>query len=250
MLFLKGLLALALLKEATIGALVTDLGSDQFARREWATLTLGRLGPLAYAQLRQASTSPDAEVRRRAGRLIGTMRLTALERAAERQVIVREKATGHRHLATLVRADGNEAYLLTSTIATHREGMVAEWGGQAFSARIECEDGDTGLALLSFPCRQVIPPVPLPSGPTKGMWWNHNIDLDATFKEHMKLTGVGNEDVGCGVFSLDEASLRVMLVGVFGSERLHKDWTSTPCVPSPDAIRRLLEAHRRKATAR
>lgn len=249
MLFLKGLLALALLKEAAIGSLVSDLGAGQFDRREQATRVLGRLGALPYAQLRLAASSPDPEVRRRAQRLLGPIRSQVLARAAELQVRVKTKRYSHQ--ATLVYADGNKAYLLACTIVSVscKDGMVAEWGGHPFPISMEIEDGDTGLALLSFPCRQVIPPVSLPSGPTKGLWWNHHVDPNAAFKEHMRLNGVGNEDVGCGVFSLDESSLRVVLVGVFCSERLHKNWTSTPLTPGPDAIRRLLEAHKRKTTA-
>jgi hypothetical protein len=251
MLGFEFLLALALAKEAVIGSLVSELGADQFDRRERATLAFGRLGPLPYAQLRRATASRDPEVRRLAERLLRPLCSQALAWAAKRQVVLREKKNGCRRRATLVSADGNKAYLLADTTAPClcREGLVAEWGGQAFPVSREIEDGNTGLALMSFPCRQVIPPIPLPSGPTKGLWWNHNIDLNATFKEHMTLTGVGNEDIGCGVFSLEEASMQVVLIGVFCPETLHKDWTSTPTVPGPDAIRRLLEAHRRKASA-
>lgn len=53
-----------------IPALIRQLGADTRAEREEATAKLEQIGPPALRQLRQALTSKDAEVRRRARRLL------------------------------------------------------------------------------------------------------------------------------------------------------------------------------------
>src|SRR5207302_119225 len=55
---------------AQIRRLVTQLGSDEFARREAASRRLEALGEPALPALHQAAASPDPEVRRRAGQVI------------------------------------------------------------------------------------------------------------------------------------------------------------------------------------
>jgi len=46
-----------------IDKLVTDLGSKDFATRDAATVELGKLGRMAYTELRKASFSDDQEVK-------------------------------------------------------------------------------------------------------------------------------------------------------------------------------------------
>jgi uncharacterized protein (TIGR03067 family) len=74
---------------AEIDKLVHQLGSRRFAEREAATKALEKAGEPALAALRKAATSdPDAEVRRRAGKLVrsldtgrrlGTWRIVSIE---------------------------------------------------------------------------------------------------------------------------------------------------------------------------
>jgi hypothetical protein len=49
---------------------ITDLGSKDFAARDAATVELGKLGRMAYTELRKASFSDDPEVKERANKLI------------------------------------------------------------------------------------------------------------------------------------------------------------------------------------
>src|SRR5690242_1409603 len=58
--------------------LIERLGSSDFAEREAATRALDEIGPAVLADLRQATTSDDPEVRRRAGELV-----RLIERRAE-----------------------------------------------------------------------------------------------------------------------------------------------------------------------
>jgi hypothetical protein len=94
-----------------------------------------------------------------------------------------------------------------------------------------------------------VAPLPIAAGRTKGCWWDHRVDLNASFRENMKLEGVDAKNHGCGIFTLDETNLQVTLAGVYGSDLRDKDWVAYPSTPSPGAIRKLLEAHRRKAAA-
>jgi uncharacterized protein (TIGR03067 family) len=59
---------------AEIDKLVHQLGSRWFAEREAATKALEKAGELALGALRKAATSePDAEIRRRAGKLVRSL---------------------------------------------------------------------------------------------------------------------------------------------------------------------------------
>jgi len=53
-----------------IDKLIADLGSKDFAARDAATVELGKLGRMAYTELRKASFSDDQEVKERANKLI------------------------------------------------------------------------------------------------------------------------------------------------------------------------------------
>src|SRR2546425_80208 len=52
---------------------IDQLGSHQFVDRERATYELAKLGKCALPSLKEASKSPDAEVRRRARQLVEQM---------------------------------------------------------------------------------------------------------------------------------------------------------------------------------
>jgi uncharacterized protein (TIGR03067 family) len=65
-----------------IGPLITQLGDDEYARREAASKALEVIGEKALPQLRKAASSADLEVRRRARKLVGAI----MRRAAEREL--------------------------------------------------------------------------------------------------------------------------------------------------------------------
>jgi hypothetical protein len=56
--------------EKEIKLLIDQLGSERFKDRERATHQLARLGKSALPSLKEATRSPDAEVRRRAQQLV------------------------------------------------------------------------------------------------------------------------------------------------------------------------------------
>jgi hypothetical protein len=57
-----------------VDRLIQQLGSDQFAQREAASRALEAIGAPAFAALRDALGSDDAEVRRRAENLVERLR--------------------------------------------------------------------------------------------------------------------------------------------------------------------------------
>ncbi len=71
---------------AKIKQLVEQLGADSYAERQSAFEALGKIGPPALGELRQAAKSSDAEVRKRAGEL-----LVRIERLAESKQILDPK---------------------------------------------------------------------------------------------------------------------------------------------------------------
>jgi hypothetical protein len=80
---------------AETNRLVRQLGSSSFAKREAATKALRALGEKALPALKQAATSPDAEVRRRATQLLrpleAKVRMQAIEEIKQSQLTPREK---------------------------------------------------------------------------------------------------------------------------------------------------------------
>jgi hypothetical protein len=236
-------LALALAEGCLLDALVADLGADEFRRRERAAAVLRHLGALAYPRLRKAAAaSADLEVKRRAEELLRPIQRRALDRARERLVVIRGNRTAERYLGTLVSANGRKAYVLTANHLSSlaKEGVSVEWGGKAYPGTFTKYDDDLGLALLCFSCRRELPPVRLASGHTKGCWWNGHADPSASFRENMVLSGATGREAGCGVFTLDEASLTVRLAGV-NSGVLLVDWVPRPFVPGVGRIRKFLE---------
>jgi hypothetical protein len=245
------LLLLTVGKDPTIRFFVSELGADEHPRRERATVVLGHLGPLAYPELRKATASKDAEVRRRAEDLIRPLQLKALSRAARRQVVIvapKRCTPPNRNFGTVIAADGKEALILTSqgTAVCCKDGAVVEWGGEKYPARFVKIDEDLGLALASIRCRKKVSPLPLASGRTVGCWFNHRADLKATFKENMALVEPAGKDGG-GVFTLDETNLRLMLTGVHAGGLLDESFVRTPWTPGPEQIRRFLKRAEGKA---
>jgi HEAT repeat protein len=56
--------------QKVVERLIDQLGSERFEDREQATHQLSKLGRAALPSLKEATKSPDAEVRRRAQRLV------------------------------------------------------------------------------------------------------------------------------------------------------------------------------------
>jgi hypothetical protein len=225
---LWNLLAVVLGLDALLSGLVSDLGANDFRRRERATVVLRQLSPLGYHRLLRATAGPDPEVRRRARELVRPVQAEALRQAARRQVVLRDPNKKElRFLGTLLVADGSQAYVLTSTgvfwslrersgvsyTDPLREGEVTvEWDGEKY---LGCwVRGNNGLSLLRFPCRRTLTPLRLADASGRGCWWNGRLELDTPFQEDMELVGSGSTDLGCGVFTLDQARLQVMLGGV------------------------------------
>jgi hypothetical protein len=59
--------------KAKIDKFIADLGSKDFATRDAATVELGKLGRMAYTELRKASFADDQEVKERSNKLIEDM---------------------------------------------------------------------------------------------------------------------------------------------------------------------------------
>ncbi len=157
--------------------------------------------------------------------LIEPLRLAALSAAADREVVFRptknDFAYAHALVGTLLKADGKTAYILTDigvAICT-KNGAIVVWCGKEYPARLLKSDEDLGLAWFSIPCQTSMPPLPIAAGHTIGVWWDHQADLEASFKENMELVnmdldGPKTKGWGGGVFTLDESNLQVMLAGV------------------------------------
>src|SRR5262245_49728158 len=79
-------LTLSLIEDAYIRVSVSQLGAEEFDRREQATRILQALGPRTYPELKKAASSPNPEVRRRAERLVESLKLKAFQPAAERLI--------------------------------------------------------------------------------------------------------------------------------------------------------------------
>ncbi len=243
------MLALLLGKEPLLDSLVSELGANDYHRRERATVLLGHLGRLAYPQLRKAMASKDLEVRLRAEALMRPILLKAFSRARNRHIIIKHKITfegktilDYRFFGTVIKADGKHAYILTATaIALLGRGSVVEWDGRTSPAHYVTRDDDSRLALLVIPSRRKLAPLPLATGRTKGYWWSDRVQLKGTFKEDMRLLGAESKDQGCGVFTLDEATLEVQLTGV-NAGALFVNWgaPSEPWAPGVGRIRKFL----------
>jgi HEAT repeat protein len=73
-----------------VNRLIDQLGSDRFEDREQATQQLSQLGKSALPGLKEATNSPDAEVRRRAQQLIQQIEpppVPALNRPPDRRIL-------------------------------------------------------------------------------------------------------------------------------------------------------------------
>ena len=229
-----------------IHSCVSQLGAEDFDRRELASSLLFHLGRLAYPQLRQAAEGCDPEVRHRAEAIIRRLQLQAFAAAANRQVEMKPTRVGlqdERDLGTLLQADGKKAYILTNNMVAVglRDTGVVEWRGKEYPARLVKADEDLQLAMFSFPCAAKLPPLPIAGGRTIGLWWNYNRDFNARFQENMDL--VGRTGKGAGVFVLDEDTVDLALAGVDSGSYLLDlpTMASTPLVPGPDTIRRFLK---------
>jgi hypothetical protein len=64
--------------EQEIARLIAQLGCERFRDREQATNELSKLGKPALPGLKEATKSPDAEVRRRAQRLVDQIQLPSV----------------------------------------------------------------------------------------------------------------------------------------------------------------------------
>jgi hypothetical protein len=148
--------------------------------------------------------------------LVRPVQAEALRQAARRQVVLRDPhQKDHRCLGTLLVADGSNAYVLTgnSILPGFDEvAVVMEWDGKEYRGQIE--KGYEDLCLIVVPCRQRLAPLRLDEGTGRGCWWNGRLELDTAFKENMDLISNEIRDRGCGVFTLDEARLEVVLAGV------------------------------------
>ena len=91
--------------KAALEALVEDLGSPQFSRREAATDQLRFSGPAGLAVLRSAGNHPDPEVRRRALELTSPLE-ASLRLAPCRVSLERKSRTFRATLEALSKASG------------------------------------------------------------------------------------------------------------------------------------------------
>lgn len=224
--FVDLLLLLCFGKAVLFECLVRELGAEQFRRRELATVALRAFGPSALPCMLKAEKSPDPEVRWRAGEIIQLMDARVFAEAAERQVTVTRAPENPmdpssqpiRALGTIMSADGGRAYILTTPRLVSALETTVEWKGQKYVARYEAWNTDPSLYLISIPYGKRVPLVRLPSGPTKGLWWNHHLEWHATFKENTNFFDSNWDEMGAGVFSLDESDCRPVLVGVLASQ--------------------------------
>jgi len=240
--FIVGLfLTPAVFTESVIPPLIADLGADQFRRRDRATALLSQMGVLAYPYLRRAATSRDPEVRCRALPLVQRIRLKALARAEERQVVLQGKEKAQRYAGTLLYATNRKAYILTTlaVVAICRDGITAEWNGEEKVARVEKTDEDVSLALLSIPVCKTLSPLAVAAGPSIGWLFDGQVDVTATFKEHMLLPRRSSSNYGAGVFAFDEVTFRMVLAGVNCGDLIALKG-DRPHVPGPEAIRHFL----------
>ncbi|HVS35596.1 MAG TPA: hypothetical protein VMS17_08440, partial [Gemmataceae bacterium] len=200
-----------------IHACVSELGAQDFNRRELASSLLFQLGPFAYPQLRHAAEDCDPEVRHRAEAIIKRLQLKALRGAAERQVEMKPTRDGfqhHRCFGTLLQGDGKTGYILTADMkaALLRDTGLVEWHGKHYPAHLVKADEDLDLALFSFPCNADLTPLPIAGPRTFGLWWNYHTDLSACFQQNMDLLDANGD--GAGVFAFDEDSVGLALAGV------------------------------------
>jgi len=94
-----------LTSEETFQALIEDLGSSQFARRESAADALRLGGQSALKALRRAQNHPDAEVRRRAAELQGPLE-ASLRLAPKRVSLERKSRTLRATLEEISKSTG------------------------------------------------------------------------------------------------------------------------------------------------
>ncbi len=224
---------------------VSELGADDFDRRERASSLLFHLGRFAYPQLRQAAEGCDPEVKHRAEAIIRRLQLQAFAAAADRQIEMKPTRVGwqdKRCVGTLVKADGKTAFILTNHITASllRDSGIVEWRGKEYPAHLVKSDEDLSLALFSFPCEAKLPPLPIAGERTVGAWWNYHVDLNVHFQENMDLRDRKGD--GAGIFVLDEDTVDLALAGVDCGGYLDvPTMTSSPLTPGPDTIRRFLK---------
>jgi hypothetical protein len=157
-----------------VAALIEDLGSADAATRDEAAAKLREVGPAALPQLREATESPDAEIRRRARTLAREVGATVVERGVRRLMAIRTlgelgRPEGVAPLETLLASEelfvAEYARAAIDSIEGKRRPAGAGAGGGAGETREVAASVQDDVWMLPAQCRAVAQLVPRRGSP-------------------------------------------------------------------------------------